>query len=77
MTHEIVRVKIKSTGAIKIEEVPEAYKERFIKAEQFMEYVDEKGEISKKTQSFSFELSLLKENRAFNYIFSSLHCPFV
>ncbi len=42
MTHEIVRVKIKSTGAIKIEEVPEAYKERFIKAEQFMEYVNEK-----------------------------------
>ncbi|MED2914839.1 DUF3600 domain-containing protein [Bacillus sp. AR8-1] len=42
MTHEIVRVKTKSTGAIKIEEVPEAYKERFIKAEQFMEYVDEK-----------------------------------
>ncbi len=42
MTHEIVRVKTKSTGAIKVEEIPEAYKERFIKAEQFMEYVDEK-----------------------------------
>ena len=42
MTHEIVRVKTKSTGAIKVEEIPEAYKERFMKAEQIMEYVDEK-----------------------------------
>ncbi|PGB01531.1 DUF3600 domain-containing protein [Bacillus toyonensis] len=42
MTHEIVRVKTKSTGGMKVEEVPEAYKDSFIKAEQFMEYVDEK-----------------------------------
>ncbi|TKJ08674.1 DUF3600 domain-containing protein, partial [Bacillus cereus] len=42
MTYEIVQVKTKSTGGMKVEEVPEAYKERFIKAEQFMEYVNEK-----------------------------------
>ncbi|TCW55273.1 uncharacterized protein DUF3600 [Bacillus thuringiensis] len=42
MTYEIVQVKTKSTGGMKVEEVPEAYKERFINAEQFMEYVDEK-----------------------------------
>ncbi|MED0874549.1 DUF3600 domain-containing protein [Bacillus mobilis] len=42
MTHEIVRVKTKSTGGMKVEDVPEAYKERFIQAERFMEYVDEK-----------------------------------
>ncbi|MGA5743013.1 DUF3600 domain-containing protein [Bacillus bombysepticus] len=42
MTYEIIQVKTKSTGGMKVEEVPEAYKERFIQAEQFMEYVDEK-----------------------------------
>ncbi|PFE14826.1 DUF3600 domain-containing protein [Bacillus cereus] len=42
MTYEIVQVKTKSTGGMKVEEVPEAYKERFINAKQFMEYVDEK-----------------------------------
>ncbi|QWI16450.1 DUF3600 domain-containing protein [Bacillus wiedmannii] len=42
MTYEIVQVKTKSTGGMKVEEVPEAYKERFINAEQFMEYVGEK-----------------------------------
>lgn len=42
MTYEIVQVKTKSTGGMKVEEVPEAYKERFIQAERFMEYVDEK-----------------------------------
>ncbi|MES5954792.1 DUF3600 domain-containing protein [Bacillus fungorum] len=42
MTYEIVQVKTKSTGGMKVEEVPEAYKERFINAEQFMEYVAEK-----------------------------------
>ncbi|MES5867007.1 DUF3600 domain-containing protein [Bacillus cereus group sp. RP32] len=42
MTYEIVQGKTKSTGGMKVEEVPEAYKERFINAEQFMEYVDEK-----------------------------------
>jgi len=42
MTYEIVQVKTKSTGGMKVEEVPEAYKERFINAEQFMEYVNEK-----------------------------------
>ncbi|KPU52675.1 DUF3600 domain-containing protein [Bacillus wiedmannii] len=42
MTYEIVQVKTKSTGGMKVEEVPEAYKERFINVEQFMEYVDEK-----------------------------------
>lgn len=41
MTYEIVQVKTKSTGGMEVEEVPEAYKERFIKAEQFMEYVNE------------------------------------
>ena len=42
MIYEIVQVKTKSTGGMKVEEVPEAYKERFINAEQFMEYVAEK-----------------------------------
>ncbi|MED2792359.1 DUF3600 domain-containing protein [Bacillus wiedmannii] len=42
MLHQTVLVKTKSSGGITVEEVPEAYKERFIKAEQFMEYVDEK-----------------------------------
>ncbi|MGX5466592.1 DUF3600 domain-containing protein [Bacillus toyonensis] len=42
MSHQTVLVKTKSSGGITVEEVPEAYKERFIKAEQFMEYVDEK-----------------------------------
>ncbi|PFQ48914.1 anti-sigma factor [Bacillus cereus] len=42
MTYEIVQVKTKSTGGMKVEDVPEAYKERFIQAERFMEYVDEK-----------------------------------
>ncbi|PED87236.1 DUF3600 domain-containing protein [Bacillus cereus] len=42
MSYQTVLVKTKSSGGITIEEVPEAYKERFIKAEQFMEYVNEK-----------------------------------
>ncbi len=42
MSYQTVLVKTKSSGGITVEEVPEAYKERFIKAEQFMEYVDEK-----------------------------------
>ncbi|MGQ0513912.1 DUF3600 domain-containing protein, partial [Bacillus sp. D-CC] len=63
MTHEIVRVKTKSTGAIKLEEVPEAYKERFMKAEQIMEYVDEKVvkiNIEKQVQQF---LAYITEKR--------------
>ena len=40
--HQTVLVKTKSSGGITVDEVPEAYKERFIKAEQFMEYVDGK-----------------------------------
>lgn len=42
MSYQTVLVKTKSSGGITVEEVPEAYKERFIKAEQFMEYVNEK-----------------------------------
>ncbi|PEF90612.1 DUF3600 domain-containing protein [Bacillus cereus] len=42
MSYQTVLVKTKSSGGITIEEVPEAYKERFIKAERFMEYVNEK-----------------------------------
>ena len=42
MSYQTVLVKTKSSGGITIEEVPEAYKERFIKAEQFMEYINEK-----------------------------------
>ncbi|MBE5093359.1 DUF3600 domain-containing protein [Bacillus thuringiensis] len=42
MSYQTVLVKTKSSGGITIEEVPEVYKERFIKAEQFMEYVNEK-----------------------------------
>ena len=41
MSYQTVLVKRNRVG-ITIEEVPEAYKERFIKAEQFMEYVNEK-----------------------------------
>ncbi|EJS67650.1 DUF3600 domain-containing protein [Bacillus cereus] len=40
--HQTVLVKTKSSGGITVDEVPEACKERFIKAEQFMEYVNEK-----------------------------------
>ena len=58
---------MKSSGGITVEEVPEAYKERFIKAEQFMEYVNEKVRYKKlKALASSF---LLKENKVFNYIF--------
>ncbi|MBJ8069333.1 MULTISPECIES: DUF3600 domain-containing protein [Bacillus] len=42
MAYQTVLVKTKSSGGITADEVPEAYKEKFIKAEQFMEYVDEK-----------------------------------
>lgn len=42
MAYQTVLVKVKSSGGIPVEEVPEAYKEKFIKAEQFMEYVNEK-----------------------------------
>ncbi|HDR4761956.1 TPA: DUF3600 domain-containing protein [Bacillus thuringiensis] len=42
MSYQTVLVKTKSSGGITVEEVPEAYKERFIKAAQFMEYVNEK-----------------------------------
>ncbi|MEH7458968.1 anti-sigma factor [Bacillus pseudomycoides] len=42
MTYEKVLVKTKSSGGITVEEVPDAYKEEFVKAEQFMEYVNEK-----------------------------------
>lgn len=42
MSYQTVLVKNEIEWGITIEEVPEAYKERFIKAEQFMEYVNEK-----------------------------------
>ncbi len=47
MTHEIVRVKTKSTGAIKLEEVPEAYKERIYESRADYGVCRRKGEISK------------------------------
>ena len=42
MTYEKVQVKIKSSGHVTVEEVPKAYKEDFVKADQFMEYVNGK-----------------------------------
>ncbi len=42
MTYEKVQVKIKSSGHVTVEEVPEAYKEEFVRADRFMEYVNGK-----------------------------------
>ncbi|HEK9103032.1 DUF3600 domain-containing protein [Bacillus pfraonensis] len=42
MTYEKVQVKIKSSGHVTVEEVPEAYKEEFVQADRFMEYVNGK-----------------------------------
>ncbi|MDZ5609635.1 DUF3600 domain-containing protein [Bacillus pseudomycoides] len=42
MTYEKIQVKIKSNGAVTVNEVPEAYKAEFVQADQFMNYVSEK-----------------------------------
>ncbi|OOG93593.1 hypothetical protein BTH41_03586 [Bacillus mycoides] len=42
MTYEKVLVNIKSSGHVTVEEVPEAYKEEFVQADRFMEYVNGK-----------------------------------
>ncbi|WP_074606027.1 DUF3600 domain-containing protein [Bacillus cereus group sp. BfR-BA-01350] len=40
--HDYSQEEVAEILHIPVEEIPEAYKERFMKAEQFMEYVDEK-----------------------------------
>ena len=42
MTYEKIQAKVKSSGAVTVKDVPEAYKEEFVKADQFMNYVSEK-----------------------------------
>ncbi|MFJ8528989.1 DUF3600 domain-containing protein [Bacillus sp. NPDC094106] len=42
MTYEKIQAKIKSSGDVTVKDVPEAYKEEFVKADQFMNYVNEK-----------------------------------